>query len=123
MEEAQQRAKLHINFSTNVYRAQMRAGRYFIHEHPQSASRWKLASIQELADSPMVVKAYGNIYAFGMMSKDKDGPEQVLKPTVFSTRERASSEVQGLQQARPPHGRRGQCRASLPARAGLTRRT
>ena len=85
VEEAQQRAKIHLDFSAKVYRAQMRAGRYFIHEHPQSASSWKVASIQELADSPMVVKAYANMCAFGMMSKDKEGPGPVLKPTLFLT--------------------------------------
>ena len=52
MQEAQDRARIHLDFSAKVYRAQMRAGRYFIHEHPQSASSWKVESIEKLSESP-----------------------------------------------------------------------
>ena len=88
--EAQERAKVHLEFSVKVYRAQMRAGRYFVHEHPQTATSWKVPEIDALANSPMVMKAYANMCAFGMTSKDKEGEGPVLKPTVFMTN---SSEV------------------------------
>ena len=85
MQEAQDRARIHLDFSVKVYRAQMRAGRYFVHEHPQSATSWKVDSIEKLSESPMVLKAYANMCAFGMTSKDKEGEAPVLKPTVFMT--------------------------------------
>ena len=62
----------------------MRAGRYFVHGHPRSASSWKVDSIKQLVDSPMVVKAYANMCAFGIItSEDKERVAPVLKPTVF----------------------------------------
>ena len=85
MAEAQERARVHLTFCVRVYRAQMRAGRYFVHEHPQSASSWRVEEVDQLAQSPVVMKAYANMCDFGMMSRDAEGEGPVLKPTVFVT--------------------------------------
>ena len=69
VEEAQQSARIHLDFSAEVCRAQMRAGRYFVHQHPQSASSWHVECM----------------CAFGTKLTDAEGEGPVLKPTVFMT--------------------------------------
>ena len=39
-----------VNFGVECCRRQMRMKRYFIFEHPQSASSWKLGSLYEVAE-------------------------------------------------------------------------
>ena len=56
-----------------------------MHEHPQSATSWEVEEIERLAESPLVMKAYAHMCAFGMKSKDAEGEGPVLKPTVFMT--------------------------------------
>ena len=51
------KAKVHIEFCTELYAYQMRQGRYFLHEHPQSAGSWKLPEVEKLAANPVVFKA------------------------------------------------------------------
>ena len=81
----------------------MQNGRYFIHEHPMTATSWKVDCIDELAQSPMVVKAKTHMCAFGMMSKDANGEGPVLKPTIFMTN---SIEAQkALEKKCPGHSR------------------
>ncbi len=40
----------HMLFAIKLYRIQAEAGRFFIHEHPASASNWKLPEMQALID-------------------------------------------------------------------------
>ena len=83
--EAQERAKVHLEFSCKVYAAQMRQGRCLFHEHPRTATSWKVGCINEMAQSPLVVLAQAHMCAFGMTSKDADGEGPALKPTTFMT--------------------------------------
>ena len=34
------KARVHLEFCKELYQLQMRAGRYFLHEHPRRASSW-----------------------------------------------------------------------------------
>ena len=66
-EEAKRRwenAVMHISFCCEVYDMQMRAGRYFIHEHPLSASSWQLPAIRSLMDNENVVKTCVHMCAY-----------------------------------------------------------
>ena len=49
-------AVMHLEFATEMYRAQMDAGRLFVHEHPAAASSWKLPCMQALLTDPGVRK-------------------------------------------------------------------
>ena len=80
-----EKAKVHIEFCCELYTYQMRQGRYFLHEHPQSATSWKLPNIMKLASNPMVYKATTHMCRFGMVSTDEQGEGLVLKPTTMMT--------------------------------------
>ena len=41
-------ARAHLEFSAKLYRIQVASGRYFLHEHPQSASSWHEDVMKEL---------------------------------------------------------------------------
>ena len=82
---AQLKAQVHLDFCAKLYSIQLAAKRYFVHEHPTSATSWKVKSIQQIADSPTVLTAKAHMCAYGMMSADKDGEGPALKPTTFLT--------------------------------------
>ena len=42
------KAQVHMEFVTELYREQVLAGRYFLHEHPLCATSWKLGCILEV---------------------------------------------------------------------------
>eukprot|EP00973_Karenia_brevis_P084114 11670821-Karenia_brevis.AAC.1 len=37
----------HVSFCMKLYSIQIEAGRYFLHEHPLSASSWQLPSVEQ----------------------------------------------------------------------------
>merc|ERR1739836_104715 len=41
-------ARVHLEFCAKLYRIQHRAGRYFIHEHPNSATSWQEEAIASI---------------------------------------------------------------------------
>ena len=47
-EKARQAAIGHLEFALDVYRLQIAGGRYFLHEHPLSATSWNLPQVQQL---------------------------------------------------------------------------
>ena len=38
----------HVEFCAKLYRLQLPEGRYFIHEHPDTATSWRLPQIESL---------------------------------------------------------------------------
>ena len=70
-------------FCASLYKAQMEAGRYFPHEHHESASSWQEACMKEIASDPTVMMTTVDQCAYGLLSKDKlvEGPAK--KPTRF----------------------------------------
>ena len=83
--EAKRKAKIHLLFCTSLYKAQMEAGRYFLHEHPDSATSWYEECIASLAAHPMVMTTKIDQCAYGLMSRDKIGEAPAKKPTRFLT--------------------------------------
>jgi hypothetical protein len=75
-----------LNFATDVYRWQVKRGRYFLHEHPATATSWKLPEVHHLLSHPKVDCIVSDMCMFGMKTKDEqgcDGP--VRKPTRWMT--------------------------------------
>jgi hypothetical protein len=83
--ECLQRAIGHMEFVTELYWMQLRAGRYFVHEHPKTATSWNLSCIRELVAHPKVVSTVAHICAYGLMSTDAVGEGLVKKPIGFMT--------------------------------------
>ena len=63
----------------------MEEGRYFLHEHPSTASSWSEREMLLLAASPSVKIAQCKMCRFGMEAKDEIGTGLVSKPTKFMT--------------------------------------
>ena len=80
--------KLHMRFMMKLYAEQARGGRYFLHEHPESASSWALDCVKEIASMPGVYQVVAHMCRFGMTAVDHDGEGAVKKPTRFMTNSR-----------------------------------
>ena len=63
----------------------MKAGRYFLHEHPQAAASWKEECMQEIMNSPLVYVINAHQCMFGLESEDADGKGLAKQPTTFLT--------------------------------------
>ena len=75
------RAVEHLDFCMELYREQMRHGRYFLHEHPAYASSWHEETVQKLLDESGVTRATFDQCLYGCES----GREPIKKPTTFMT--------------------------------------
>ena len=64
---------------------QLDAGRYFIHEHPASATSWGPPSVMQLLNTHGILKTTVHMCAYGMTSQDEHGKGLVYKPTSFAT--------------------------------------
>ena len=76
----------HIRFCVKLYKKQIKAGRYFLHEHPLTASSWELQEIQHLMDTLDVFTGTAHMCALGLTTESKSNPSQrvpVMKPTRF----------------------------------------
>ena len=55
------RARTHLNFVCRLYRLQASEGRYYLHEHPATATSWQLPNIEGLKPSPNVESVVANM--------------------------------------------------------------
>ena len=85
MAAARERGIKHLEFCCKIYLEQVRNGRYFVHEHPLTATSWQVECMDKLRKMPMVYTAEGHMCAYGMTSTDQRGPGFVKKPTRFLT--------------------------------------
>ncbi len=60
----------------------MEAGRHFLHEHPTSATSWKLECMREVSELPDVCKVRADICQFSLRTKEG---EYDRKPATFLT--------------------------------------
>ena len=80
-----------LQFSVDVCWDQISRGKFFLHEHPATASSWDLPMIRELAEHPGVSIVTGDMCRWGMHlleEKETQGTDQpvlVKKPTKWMT--------------------------------------
>ncbi len=77
-----------LRFCFRLYRKQIKAGRYFLHEHPATASSWEIHEVQELIKEPDVFAVVAHMCALGMTTRMPENPDKevpVMKPTRFLT--------------------------------------
>ena len=81
---------VHLEFSIRLYRYQMQHGPYVLHEHPATASSWRVPSVEALSRSPLVSCIVSDMCAFGMHAGG-DGGEigPFRKPTRFMSNSQA----------------------------------
>ena len=82
-----EKAVRHIKFCVQIYKVQMDAGRYWLHEHPWSAKSWQIPELKELLEDPRVEIAYADQCQFGVTApiegiNGERGPAK--KPTGFA---------------------------------------
>ena len=85
LNNAKKKALIHLQFCAAMYREQLRGGRYFLHEHPDTATSWKVPCIERLAEMPEVLIAKADQCMFGLTSRDQLGVAPAKKPTRFMT--------------------------------------
>ena len=76
---------IHPGFCMRLYRMQMLAGRYFVHEHLTSAVALQAPCVKPMSECPEVLLAKAYQYCFGLRPSDADCAEPVKKPTMFMT--------------------------------------
>ena len=64
--------KVLLNFALDVYRWQVRRGRYFLHEHPATATSWRLPEVQKMLSHPRVECIVSDMCMFGMKAVIKN---------------------------------------------------
>ena len=79
----------HLEYAVQLYWEQISRGRFFLHEHPATATSWGLPMVQELERHPGVQVVTGDMCRWGMnLDKDVSGEEPgklVKKPTKWMT--------------------------------------
>ena len=83
--KARRAAEVHLRFCADMYQEQVRQGRYFLHEHPKTATSWEVPCMKKPVDNPRVYKVSADMCQFGMKSTDKLGEGYAKKPTMFVT--------------------------------------
>ena len=85
-EKCYTQALAHLHFAIELYRAQMDAGRLFLHEHPLTATSWQTQKMEELVADPRTIKVIAHQCMLGLMTKGPDGRWMAAKkPTGFVT--------------------------------------
>lgn len=75
----------HMRFAIRLYRLQAEQGRRFLHEHPSSATSWKMPEMQSFINKLHIQKTVGHMCRYGMQSKDDHDSGKVKKSTGFLT--------------------------------------
>ena len=117
------RAVEHLEFCVELYKEQMRHGRYFIHEHPAYATSWQEASIENLLKERGVERATCDQCQYGSTAENGD---PVKKPTTFMTNApelagelRARCQGRGGACSRRQGGQHAQCRGKTARMAAV----
>ena len=75
-------AKVLMGFALGVYTWQVCRGRYFVHEHPATASSWNMPEVDALRRRDGVSTMICDACVFGLRAFDRDGQEKpAKKPT------------------------------------------
>ena len=117
------RAVMHLEFCIELYREQLRIGRYFIHEHPAYATSWQEECIRKLLGESGVETATCDQCMYGCETSDG---HPIKKPTTFMTnapelakelRTRCSGKSGAC--SRASGGQHAQCRGKIARQAAV----
>ncbi len=85
-EEKFRRAVTHIEFCVKIYKHQDDNRRYYLHEHPQTATSWQLKVMRSLAATPKAIEIVSHLCQFNLITTDEQGNAVwAKKPTRFIT--------------------------------------
>ena len=83
--QRKQEAVEHLEFCVAIYRLQAASGRYWVHEHPNSATSWHEACIRKMVQMPGVIRVRADQCMYGLRTQVKDEIRRAMKPTGFMT--------------------------------------
>ena len=79
-QEGYRKAVAHIKFVFELYDLQLQGGRYFLHEHPASATSWRLPEVVAFcAQHPQLYAVLGDMCQFGMTTAEPGGEKTPAK--------------------------------------------
>ena len=78
-------ARAHLEFCAKLHKIQHNAGRYFLHEHPNSATSWHEESIKELCGLEGVLTVVADQCEYGLTAVGPNARGPAQKPTRFMT--------------------------------------
>ena len=96
------RARVHLAFMCELYELQVRAGRYFLHEHPQAATSWQMEEVIRVLGLKRVQRVSCHQCQYGA---EHENGQPIRKATSFMSN---SPYILGELQ-RKCQGRHGQC--------------
>ena len=59
---------MHLQFVCHLYKELVAGGRFFMHEHPASASSWQERCVAEVLELPRVARAVGDHFKYTQRS-------------------------------------------------------
>ena len=62
-----------LNFAIEIYELQLRGGRHFLHEHPESATSWREPRMRRLQGRQGVATVVGHLCQFGSQREPTEG--------------------------------------------------
>ena len=77
--------KKHVRTCMELYKTQIKEGKYLLHEHPANAESWYLKAMEEVKNMPGVQAVDGPMCRFHMKSADAQGEGYVRKGTWWMT--------------------------------------
>ena len=83
---------VHLRFVCSLYRKQLRAGRYFLHEHPATAVSWREDDIKNIASHPRVQTVVGDQGMYGLVTPSEIDSSQMM-PAMKATRSMSNSKI------------------------------
>lgn len=66
-------------YCVRLYTYQLHQGLYFLHEHPQTATSWRVPCIERLRNSPLVGTVVAHQCAFGLTATDEWGVQDLSR--------------------------------------------
>ena len=90
------KAVRHMEFVSKLYKLQIQGGRYFLHEHPRTASSWTLRCMRDIIQERGVYRVEADMCRFGLTAVDALGEGLVKKPTSFLTNSLCIADSIGL---------------------------
>ena len=80
-------ARRHLKLACRLYRRQIDAGKFFLHEHPLTASSWQLPEVKKILQAPGVGTTTAHQCMFSLTTLDDSGqPALAKKPTRFMSK-------------------------------------
>ena len=80
----------HLAFCISIYREQIRRGKHFLHEHPQTAASWQETGIERMSQIPNISIVTADQCMYGLVTPS-EGKERKTAPARKTTRFMTSS--------------------------------